>query len=365
MGIEDRFDGFSTRDWQTVESGGPVRFAVVGLGWWTRDEAIPAIEESALCETAVAVSSTTEKAARVADSVPTIEHPLTYEEFHEGVARDAYDAVYVSTPNSLHLPYVETAAELGKAVLCEKPMEGTVERAESIVDACDRHGVELMVAYRMQTEPAVRWGRELLAAGALGTPVHVHGHLSQRLLEMIPEPDQWRLDPDLTGYGTSVMDLGPYPVNTTRFLLDEDPTTAFAMAESAGEAFDRVPDESAAFVLRFPGGCHLVATVSQNAAESSHLRVVGTDGELTIEPAFHPHRQRRVTVSRGGTTATYELELVDQMLEEFDYFADRILSGRPIGPDGRHGLTDMRVFQAIYESATTGEPVDLGDDPGD
>jgi len=63
------------------------------------------------------------------DGDGTIDHAITYDEYHDGVAADAYDAVYVCTPNALHLPYVETAAELGKDVLCEKPMEGSLERA--------------------------------------------------------------------------------------------------------------------------------------------------------------------------------------------------------------------------------------------
>ncbi len=357
MDLQDRFDDFTPRDWQTVEAGGPVRFAVIGLGWWTRDEAIPALQASSLCETTVAVSSTTAKAQRVADEISSIEHALTYDEFTDGAAAEAYDAVYIATPNSLHLPYVEAAADLGKAILCEKPMEETVERAEAVVEAAD--DVPLMVAYRMQTEPAVRWLRELIADGVIGEPTHVHSHLSQRLLEMIPAPDQWRLDPELTGYGTSVMDLGPYPVNTTRFLLGADPTRVHAMEASSGEAFGAVPDETSAFMLAFPGDCYLVATVSQNATKASHLRVVGTEGQVSLEPAYFPHEPRGVTVDAGGSTVTVEFELVDQMLEEFDYFADCVLSGRRPAPDGEHGLIDMRIFEAIYDAAEAGRPVDL------
>lgn len=359
MDLQDQFDGFTARDWQTIEEGGPVRFAVIGLGWWTRDEAIPAIQQADLCETTVAVSSTTAKAESVAESVETIDHALTYEEFHDGAAREAYDAVYVATPNSKHLEYVDTAAGFGKDVLCEKPMEATLERAEAVVEACRDRDVTLMVAYRMQTEPAVRWARDLVQTGFIGEPVHVHSHLSQRLLEMIPNPDQWRLDPDLTGYGTSVMDLGPYPVNTTRFILDEDPIRVTAQAGSTGEAFDDVPDETAAFVLTYPNNCFAACTVSQNAAQSSRLSIVGLEGELTIEPAFFPHHPREVTVARSGTTASYEVEMVDQMLEEFEYFADCVLSGRSPVPDGAHGVTDMRIIKAIYDSAESNEPIQL------
>ncbi|MFB6360316.1 MAG: D-xylose 1-dehydrogenase Gfo6 [Halobacteriales archaeon] len=353
------FDRVPERDWQTVEAGGPVRFAVIGLGWWTRDEALPALEAADLCAPTVTVSSTTEKADRVAAEYHSVDHAISYEAFHDGVAETAYDAVYIATPNAKHLEYAETAAELGKAVLCEKPMEASVERAEALVEACDAHDVQLMVAYRMQTEPAVRWVRELVADGFIGDPVHVQSNMSQRLLEMIPDPGQWRLDPALTGYGTSVMDLGPYPVNTTRFLLGADPVAVQASAHSVSEGFEDVPDERAAFLLTFPGNCDLVATVSQNARKSSHLRITGTDGAIGIEPAYSPHRAHEVALSQGGADATYELEPVDQMLEEFEYFADRLLSGQSPKPDGEHGLVDMRVLQAIYEAAETDERIQL------
>ena len=47
------------------------------------------------------------------------------------------------------------------------------------------------------------------------------------------------------------------------------------------------------------------------------------------------------------------------MTEEFDYFVDHVLTGGDLYPDGQHGLQDMRIIEAIYESATTDTPVEL------
>ena len=153
--VESYFQEFDRRDWQTVTEERPIRIAVIGLGWFARDRALPAIENATLCEATVLVSGSPEKALAVADQFEA-DHVITYDEFHEGRVVDAYDAVYVATPNALHLEYAETAASLGKHVLVEKPLETTVERAERLVDACDRAGVTLMTAYRLQLEPTVR-----------------------------------------------------------------------------------------------------------------------------------------------------------------------------------------------------------------
>jgi len=358
MELARALESFSERDWQTTEEG-TVRFALVGLGWWTVDVAIPAIEDADRCETTVLVSSTREKAERIADE-QDVERGLTYDELTDGVAAEEYDAIYVCTPNAIHLPYVEAAAELDKAVLCEKPLEASVERGERLVETAEEADIPLMTAYRMHTEPVVRRAKELIEAGFVGEVKQVHGTNTQPLLEIIPDPDQWRLDPDLTGYGTSVMDLGIYPINTTRFLLERKPTAVTARMESSHEAFADVPDEFADFTLQFEDDVPLLCTTSQNAQRDTHLKIVGTEGRIELQPAFHG--EATLHLARGSLRA--EIDDVDvseteEMREEFDYFADRVLSGGEIYPDGRHGLDDLRTIRAIHEAAERDETVEI------
>jgi predicted dehydrogenase len=352
---------FSERDWQTDDDPGTVRFAMVGLGWWTREEAVPAAAAADFCETTVLVSGSKEKAEAATDLADSVTHGLTYKEFHEGAAADAYDAVYVCTPNGRHLPFVETAADLGKPVLCEKPMESTVGRAEDVVAAVEDAGVPAMVAYRMQTEPAVRRARELITDGVVGDPVQVHGNMSQRLLaDVIPDPDQWRLDPEMAGSAT-VMDIGLYPINTTRFLLGADPVAVRGAVTYDHEAFADVGDEHSAFTLAFPDGVQAVCTASQGAYQASHLRVTGTEGEILLEPAFFNRQDRGFRVDVGGERFDLDWPQVNQMTEEFDYFAHCLLTGEDPHPDAEHGLVDMRVMDAIFAADEAGATVELGD----
>lgn len=350
MDLHTTLDGLEQRDWQTATDG-VVRFAVIGLGWWTVDKAIPALADVETCETTVAVSGSKSKAEQVATDHESIEQGITYDEFHDGVAAEAYDAVYVCSPNALHLQYAETAAEFGKAVLCEKPMEASVERAEQLVDACE--DVPLMIGYRMQTAPEIRRARELIREGAIGRPVYALGNNSQRLLDIDDDYDQWRLTPDLVGRGVSVTDIGIYPLNTARFLLDADPVSAQAFMDSQHEAFDDVPDERAAFTLALDDGTYVACTASQHAQSSTSLRIIGTEGELYVEPAFHMETEIRLT--RGSTTADLSTPQGNQMEELFAYFADGVISGEPIGPDGEHALRDLRAIEAIYDAAESGE----------
>jgi xylose dehydrogenase (NAD/NADP) len=305
------------------------------------------------------VSGSAEKATRLADD-NGVDHGITYDEYHDGAAADAYDAVYVTTPNAYHLDYVETAAELGKGILCEKPIEATVELAERLVEACESYDAPLMVAYRMQTDPFVRIAKSLLDDGIVGEPVQVYGNNTQPLLEMIPDEGQWRLDPEVTGYGTSVMDLGIYSINTTRFLLNREPTAVLADMASRHSAFGGVDDERSSFFLAFEDDIKFMSTASQRAHKDTHLKITGTEGQVELRPAFHGEVGLRVEAGDLSVEKTHDTaDEVDEMREEFDYFADRILTGAEIGPDGRHGIRDMEVIEAVHRAAEIGQEVRL------
>jgi predicted dehydrogenase len=225
-----------------------------------------------------------------------------------------------------------------------------------MVEVSEDADVPLMIAYRMQTEPGVRRAKELLANGAVGEPLHVHGHMSDDLLAFIDDPNQWRLTPELSG-GATVNDIGIYPLNTTRFLFDADPIAVYGATRWDHEAFAD-QDEHATFQVEFPN-ITAACTVSHNASESSHLRVIGTEGELDISPLFFPWSDVELELHRGESRATVDVPQRDQMREEFDYFADCLLSGRDPHADGRHGVVDIETIEAIFQSAETGQRVEL------
>jgi xylose dehydrogenase (NAD/NADP) len=353
-------DGFERRDWETGDADGVVRLAVVGLGGFARDFALPALADADYCEPTVAVSGSPDVAAAVAADYD-LSATVDYDAFADGAAADDYDAAYVVTPHSLHPEHVAAAAALGKDVLCEKSLAATVEGGERIVEAVAAAGVRFVTAYRLQFEPAIRRARELLADGFVGNPVHVHGHFSVTSLATPDEPaDDWRLDPDRSG-GGALVDLGLYPLNTTRFLLDADPTSVFGRTRSEHAAFADV-DEHVSVVAGFDGhdpSVDAVWTASAQAHRASHLTVIGTDGELTLDPVFYEGERQGLRLDRGGVTSRFTLDPVDQLREQFDYFGHCVLTGEDPRPDARHGLRDLELVEAIYESAERGAAVEV------
>ncbi|MXV61748.1 Gfo/Idh/MocA family oxidoreductase [Natronorubrum sp. JWXQ-INN-674] len=355
MALEDAFTNFTERDWERKSPDGTVRLAVIGVGGFARNRALPGIADSTYCETTTLVTSSPDRTRTVADSFD-IPNVIDYDGFLAGDHAAAYDAAYVATPNALHGTYATVAADRGKHVICEKPLDTSLETAQEIVDACADAGVTLMTAYRLQVEPTVRRTRELVRHGGIGDVAQIHGTFSNPLLDHA-DPDTWRLDPDLAG-GGALVDLGVYPLNTTRFLLDCDPDGVYATTHSSGEPFDPV-DEHVSFQLEFPTGATAACTASFNAHANSRLELIGTDGMVTIASPFGGVVPQEIVVESGDLRMEYTGPPVDEVREEFDYFGYCVLTDTDPEPDGPDGLADLRVVEAAYESAKTGRRVGL------
>ncbi|WP_049926320.1 D-xylose 1-dehydrogenase Gfo6 [Halopiger goleimassiliensis] len=355
MALEDAFAGFRRRDWERTTPDGTVRVAVVGVGGFARNRALPAIAAGDYCETTALVTGSPDRARALASEFD-VNHVVDYEGFLAGNHVAVYDAVYVATPNATHAEYAIAAADHGKHVLCEKPLTTSVERARDVVDACDRADVTLMTAYRLQTESTVRRTRDLVRDGVVGDVVQIHGSFSHPILEHAG-PDTWRLDPEMAG-GGALVDLGIYPLNTTRYLLECDPDGVYATTHSSGEPFEQV-DEHVAFQLAFPSGATASCTASFDAHASSRLELIGSDGRIAISSPFGGVVPQEMVVESGDLRMEYTGPPVDEVREEFDYFGYCVLTDTDPEPDGADGVADLRAIEAAYESAESGRRIEV------
>ncbi|ELY58961.1 D-xylose 1-dehydrogenase Gfo6 [Natronolimnohabitans innermongolicus] len=351
MTLEGAFADFTRRDWERDPPDDTVRLAVVGTGGFARNRALPAIADGNHCETTALVTESPDRVRSLAAQFD-VNHVVDYDGFLAGNHTAVYDAVYVATPNATHGEYAVAAAEHGKHVICEKPLDASLERAREVVDACEDAGVTLMTAYRLQVEPTVRRTRELVRDGVVSDVVQIHGGFSHPLLEDA-DPDAWQLDPDLAG-GGALID----PLNTVRYVLDDDPAGVYASTHSSGPPFDAV-DEHVAFQLEFENGATAACTASFDAHASSRLELIGSDGMIRIKSPFGGVVPQEMVVESGDVRMEYTGPPVDEVREEFDYFGYCVLTGTDPEPDVEDGLADLRAIEAAYESAETACRVDL------
>ena len=332
-----------------------VRYAVVGLGHIAQVAVLPAFAHARKNSELVALcSDDAEKLGKVGRKYQ-VEHRFGYERFEEGLAESGADAVYIALPNHLHREYAERAAAVGVHVLTEKPMAVTEDDCRAMIDACDRHGVKLMVAYRLHFEEANLRAVELVQSGRLGEV-----RLFNSVFTMTVKAGDIRLNPRAEGGGT-LYDIGIYCINAARYLFEAEPeqVTAFtARGDDPRFSADGV-DEMTSAVLRFPGDRLAAFTTSFGAADVARLQVVGTKGDLVMDPAYEYAEALSHRVTIGEKTTQRKFARRDQFAPELLYFSECIMTGEDPEPSGWEGLADVRIIRALYQSADRGEPVAL------
>jgi len=332
----------------------PVRYAVVGLGHIAQVAVLPAFQHARANSVLAALVSDDAQKLRKLSRKYAVEHAWTYEELETGLRSGAIDAVYIALPNHLHREYALKAARLGVHVLCEKPLALTEKDCLEMIRTCQVYQVQLMTAYRLHFERANLEAIRIVQSGRIGTP-----RVFESVFTLsIEDEDNFRLR--RAAGGGPVWDVGIYCVNAARYLFQAEPEEVLASTVPGADArFDEV-EEAASVILRFPGRRLATFTCSFGAAHASSYRIVGTEGDLLVDPAFsYAGELRHVLTARGRRTEKV-FPKRDQFGAEILYFSDCIRRRVEPEPSGREGLADVRVVRAIHESAAKGRPIRLG-----
>jgi glucose-fructose oxidoreductase len=329
----------------------PIRYAVVGAGWIAQAAVLPAFARARGSKLETVVSSDATKREELAKRYG-LARTYSLDDYDACMKSGEIDAVYIALPNSMHREYTERAARAGIHVLCEKPMAVTEEDCQAMIHAAREGGVRLMVAYRLHFEPANLAAVDAIASGEIGEPRFFESSISQRTEGGI------RLDPSLGG--GALFDAGVYCVNAARYVLREEPSLVFGMESTVDPPFQGV-DETTSALLRFPSGAIAQFTCSLGTARSSAFRVVGTRGELIVDPAFGFDTERHSILIGEGTLSERNYPPGDQFGPQIAYFSDCIRDGKEPEPSGEEGLADVRVLAAIKRSVASGAPVKLED----
>lgn len=330
-----------------------VRFAVVGLGHIAQVAVLPAFAHARrTCTLAALVSDDATKLRKLGKKYG-ISELRSYREYDELLQGDGIDAVYIALPNDMHRDYAVRAARAGVHVLCEKPLAMRAEDAAEMVRAAQQRGVHLMTAYRLHFERTNLKAIELVHSGKIGEPRFFHSMFGMQ----VEDEANIRLDP--RHGGGPIFDLGVYCINAARNLFRAEPVEVMATHASGEDArFARVP-EMTSVVLRFPGERLATFTCSFGSADISTYTVVGTKGKLELDPAYDYAEPLQMRVTIGKRTKTIRSPKRDQFAPELVHMAECILADREPEPSGREGWADMRIIDAVRQSAENGKPVAL------
>lgn len=336
--------------------GKKLGWAIVGLGNLAINQILPAFAKCEKSKVTAFVSGHRDKADKLAAryGVPA-KNIYNYENYDQLKNNPDVDIIYIVLPNGMHPEYTIRGAQAGKHVLTEKPMANTPKDCEEMIAASKKAGKKLMVAYRCRYEPfnqtLIKLSQDKDLLGPIRTVISDHGF-------NIGDPKQWRLNKALAG-GGSLMDIGLYALQATRYCTGEEPIEVNAMeyTDRNDIRFKEVED-MINFQLRFPSGTLGQCTSSYGYAGQNHIRVVGTKGWVELEPATN-YVGARMRTRFGGQLAERDIQPRDHFAAEMDHMSECVMENKePLTP-GEEGLRDLKIMMAIYEAARTGKTVKL------
>ena len=265
-----------------------------------------------------ALSSTPERARASGEALGLAR---VYDDFEamarrEGRLKDGIEAVSVVTPNHMHAAAAIPFLRRGIHVICDKPLTATLADAKKLARAVEKSDALFVLTHNYTAYPMVRQARAMVGAGDLGRVRVVQVEYPQDWLTTAMETEgtkqaEWRTDPERSGAGGSVGDIGTHAFNLAHFVTG---LRAEALAADLSRFVEgRRLDDNAHVMLRYEGGARGMLWSSQVAPGNENglrLRVYGERGGLEWrqeDPNYlwvAPHGEPKRLVTRGGAGFT-------------------------------------------------------------
>lgn len=336
-----------------------IKVAVIGCGSISKHRHIPEyaandkVELVAFCD--IVIERAQEYAAKYGGRA--------YADYKELLAAEKPDAVSICLPNHLHAPASIAAAEAGAHVLVEKPMAGSIEEAQAMIDAAKKNGVFLMVGHNQRLMPPHVKAKEILDSGVLGKVLTFRTSFGH------PGPEAWSVD----GRGSwffdkpraimgAMGDLGVHKSDLIRYLLNDEVAEVSAFISTLHKDGTEV-DDNATCILRMRNGAigTLVASWTYYRGEDNSTVIWCENGVLKIgtDPA-----DQVILELRDGTTARYNVGAIATNEKQttsgvIDAFVDSIVTNTPPSISGEEGMKSLHVILAAFESQASGKTIKL------
>jgi UDP-N-acetyl-2-amino-2-deoxyglucuronate dehydrogenase len=296
----------------------------------------------------------------------------TYDDLAPVLARRDIDIVIVTTASGAHMEPAVAAAQAGKHVVVEKPLEVTLERCDRIIDACDKHGVKLCTIFPSRFADANRLLKAAVDAGRFGRLTLGETTCKWWRAQSYYDEGGWKGTRALDG-GGALMNQAIHNVDLLLWMMGP-PTLICGFTATLAHERIEVEDTGVA-CLRFANGALGViqAATSVHPGLPKTIAVHGDKGSVVIEQedvlrweltpetaedkAVKDRFAQKVSASGGSSNpAAISHEYHARQLRDFVSAIET--GGRP-AVDGREGRKAVEVILAIYRSAASGRSVEL------
>jgi predicted dehydrogenase len=326
-----------------------VKWGILSTASIAQRRVIPAMRECERAEVVAISSRSLDNAKTVANAFSI---PKACGSYDELLADPEVEAIYNPLPNHLHVEWSIRAASRGKHVLCEKPLSRSVAEARRLLEARDEYRVKIGEAFMVRTHPQWLRTRELVQSGRIGKLRSALGYFSY--FNVDPEEINNKLDLA----GGALMDVGCYPIKTTRFVFGEEPVRVMGCVER-DPSFHT--DRLTSAILEYPTG-QCIFTASTQIAYYQKMMFFGSAGRIDVEVPFNPPTDNpsRIFIDdgrelyAGGSQVIESFPLCNQFTIQADLFSAAIRDNTEVPNPLEDSICNMAVIEAIFRSAHSG-----------
>ncbi len=321
-----------------------LEWGVMGTGGIARNYVIPAMQKGEFSHISAIASRSKQKAEKTAAEMGIEKAYGSYEEL---LADPDIQAIYIPLPNHLHVEWSIKAMEAGKHVLCEKPFALSVEYVKKTIKVRDKTGMKISEAFMVRSNLQWLKTRELVQSPDFGKLRAVQGFFSY----YNTDPADIRNSSAMGGGG--IWDIGCYPVNTSRFLFQEEPVRVAAVLEK-DPVFN--VDRLASAILEYPSGQAQFISSTQ-VAPFQRMLAVGTKKHLEIEIPFNAPSKVPARIltgedfGRSEEREIIELPVCNQYTLQGDSFSKAVLEDREVPVPLEDTLLNTAVLTALFRAA--------------
>ena len=295
---------------------------------------------------------------------------ITYTDFNEVLANPDIDIVSVALPSGLHAEYTVRALEAGKHVLCEKPIDITVEKALKIEEARVRTGKKVGVIFQMRTNACMIPFKKAVDEGRLGRLVLATFSLKWFRDQNYFDSSGWRGTWAMDG-GGSLMNQSVHSVDLMQWLMGD----VESIYSTIGVYNHNIETEDlTASILKFKNGATgtFVSSTCITPGRSVYLQVYGTDGLIEVEndvikawkvrDMAEGEEEEMLKIYGGGNFSALSSNptLITGHTAQVNDIIDAVLEDRDPQVMPLEAVKAVKIITSAYESARTGKTVYLG-----
>lgn len=288
-------------------------------------------------------------------------HNARWYDSHESLLKEGLDGVVICSENARHRELVEMAAEAGVHILCEKPIEVTLEDAKAMRDACEKNNVKFMTAFPVRFSSNSLEIKNTLDSGDLGRVYAINGINHS---EIPREHRAWFAQKALAG-GGAVMDHTVHLVDIYRWFFDCDVVEVYAEIDNLFYPDEVDVDTAGIVTLTMANGVFATIDCSWSRPTTyprwGHLKmdIIGENGFITMDNLAQHLNIYSKNLPRNPSWVNYGIDTNQHMINEF---AAAIREDRDPSVSWRDGYEALRVALACFQSAETGQVVRLETD---